>query len=105
MQRPFPFTDIGQAIVATGRLRGGDAVLVNAAPCPCDTFTLITAPVRMVDVPGEDRFAGKVRGWFQPRVPIRDFLAAFSRAGGTHHCALVYGAGIDEVNRMGECLQ
>ena len=104
MQRPFPFTDMGQAAVAVGRLRGGDAVLVNAAPGPDGAFTLITAPVEMLDVTGEDRFGEKVRGWFWPRVPLRDFLADYSRAGGTHHCALVYGASADEILRTGALL-
>ena len=104
MQRPFPFTDMGQAAVAVGRLRGGDAVLVNAAPGPDKAFSLIAVPVEMLDVTGEDRFGEKVRGWFRPRVPLREFLKSYSLAGGTHHCALVYGASVDEILGTGALL-
>jgi len=58
----------------------------------------------MLDVMGEDRFGEKVRGWFRPRVPLREFLKSYSLAGGTHHCALVYGASPDEILRTGALL-
>jgi hypothetical protein len=37
------------------------------------------------------RMAETINGWFSPSMDIEDFLAGFSRAGGTHHSALVYG--------------
>jgi L-arabinose isomerase len=46
-----------------------------------------------------------IRGWFKPSLSIADFLAEFSRAGGTHHSALVYGNVTDEVVRWGKLMQ
>jgi L-arabinose isomerase len=58
----------------------------------------------MEEVPG-DTFAQAVRGWFTPGLPLNDFLAEYSRAGGTHHSALVYGVGADTLARLGEFMK
>lgn len=97
----FPWTDAENPVFAVGRFRAGDAVLVNLAPGTNDTYTLLVAPVTMQDVEGEDRMAQMVHGWFRPALPIADFLAAYSRAGGTHHSALVYGDVAETVMRFG----
>ena len=104
MERPFPWTDAGNPVVALGRFRGGQAVLVNLAPGPDDTYTLIAAPVEMIDVEGEDKMAGTVHGWFRPPMPIADFLARYSRLGGTHHSALVYGEVAEDVAKFGKLM-
>lgn len=101
LQKPFPWTDAGDPVVAAGRLRGGDAVWVDLAPGPADTYTLILAPGTLLDPEEEDRFAGAVRGWFRPALPVADFLAAYSRAGGTHHAALVYGGRVPQLASFG----
>jgi L-arabinose isomerase len=102
--KPFPFTDAADPVVAVGRFRGGEAVLVNLAPGPCNTYCLIVAPVTMLDVEGEDKMDGAVRGWLRPALPVADFLAAYSHAGGTHHSALVYGDLTDEIGGFGEIM-
>lgn len=84
------FTPGEMPVVPYGRLRGGDAVFVNLAPLSDKAFRLIVAPGRMESVKGRDRFETTVRGWFKPRMPVADFLAEYSRQGGTHHAALVY---------------
>jgi L-arabinose isomerase len=99
IEKTFAFIDTENPVLAVGRFRGGEAVFVNLAPGPADaqhtcTYTLIVAPVTMLDVDGEDRMAESIRGWFRPALPVSDFLAAYSRAGGTHHAALVYGNNI-----------
>jgi len=56
----------------------------------------------MLDVdPGEDRMQQKVRGWFRPGMPVGDFLAEYSRAGGTHHLAVCYEAEIGKLVELG----
>jgi L-arabinose isomerase len=72
-----------------GRFRAGDAVLVNLAPTSTG-YRLIIAPASMRGVPGVDRMKDSVRGWFAPPLPVPDFLAAYSRLGGTHHLAVTY---------------
>ncbi|MHB1000403.1 MAG: L-arabinose isomerase family protein [Armatimonadota bacterium] len=101
MFKSLPFIDTGSPVMAVGRLQEGDAVLVNLAPGPDDTYSLILAPVEMIGSDGEDRMQETVRGWFKPYMPITDFLAQCSYAGGTHHSALVYGDVLDNLARFG----
>jgi len=90
-EKGWSYTDALPPAAATAAFRPGAATFVDLAPGPDETFTLIAAQVEMVAGPGEDKLAGSVRGWFRPPLPLGDFLAAYSRAGGTHHAALVYG--------------
>ncbi len=36
------------------------------------------------------RFAGNIRGWRKPDIPLKEFLQNLSRIGGTHHSAPIY---------------
>lgn len=107
--KPLPWIAVGTPVMAVGRFRPGTATFADLAPCrftgeglrsagvsPATrqghgAYRLLTARVEMLDVAGEDRHADSVRGWFRPPMPVADFLAAYSRDGGTHHAALVYG--------------
>lgn len=102
--KPFPFTDVGNTVVAYGCFRAGEAVLVNLSPGPDRTYTLIAAPVVMQGVTGEDKMADSIHGWFKPSLPVSDFLAAYSRVGGTHHSALVYGKVAEDIARWGNLM-
>lgn len=97
----FPFTDAENPVVAYGRFRGGAAVYVNLAPGINQTFTWILSPVDMLEAEGEDRMEGSVRGWFEPTIPVADFLAAYSKHGGTHHGAIVYGDALKVMEELG----
>jgi len=90
--------------VAYARFRAGDAVLVNLSPGPDDTYSLIVAPIVMQDVLGEDKMADSIDGWFKPAMPVADFPGVYSRAGGTHHSALVYGKVVDDMLRWGKLM-
>lgn len=68
------------------------------------SFTLIVAPVEMVEPEGEDRMADLIRGWFRPAMPVAEFLESYSHLGGTHHSALVYGDVSDDIARFGELM-
>lgn len=103
MTRDLPFLKTDPPAIAIGRLRAGEAVYVNLAPGPQNSFTLIVAPVQMLDE-GEDRMPETVRGWFRPAMPVADFLEAYSRLGGTHHSAMVYGDVVDDLARFGELM-
>jgi L-arabinose isomerase len=96
------FTPAAAPVVAYARLKGGRALFVNLAPLPRGTFRLIVAPGAMLSVRGADRFTQSVRGWFKPALPLPDFLAEYSRLGGTHHAALVYGGAPATLQAFGE---
>jgi L-arabinose isomerase len=105
VEKPFPFTDVGNTAVACACFRAGDAVLVNLAPGPDNTYALIVALVAMQEVVGEDKMADSIHGWFKPSPSVADFLAAYSRVGGTHHSALVYGKVAAEIVRWGKLME
>jgi L-arabinose isomerase len=98
----FNFTPGESPVVPYGRLQGGAAVFVNLAPLPGNAFRLILAPGRMESVRGKDGFQKSVRGWFRPKLSVADFLTAYSRLGGTHHAALVYGADLEALRTFAE---
>ena len=97
----YKFSDAANPVRALGCLRGGPAVFVNLAPLAGKEFRLIIASVTMQTVRGRDRMKDSIHGWFRPALPVADFLAAYSRAGGTHHAALVYGHAVPEIAGFG----
>jgi L-arabinose isomerase len=97
----YKFSNAENPVRALGCLRGGPAVFVNLAPLAAGRFRLIVASVTMQTVRGRDRMQDTIHGWFRPSMPVADFLAAYSRAGGTHHAALVYGQAVTEIVGFG----
>jgi len=91
VEKPFPFTPAHNPAMIAGAFRPGAATLVNLVPGPDDRFSLVLAPVEMLPEPRGAGFAGQVRGWLRPALPVAAFLERYSMAGGTHHSALVYG--------------
>jgi L-arabinose isomerase len=90
-EKPFPFTPALPPACLACAPTPGPATLVNLAPGPDDTFRLIIAPIEVLSDTTNPQFADWIRGWFRPARPVADFLEAYSRVGGTHHCALVLG--------------
>lgn len=90
-EKPFPFTPAQNPAVFAGSPAPGQAVFVNLAPGPADRFGLILAPVEILPEQPNPSMAQSVRGWMRPRRAIADFLEEYSRHGGTHHSALVFG--------------
>ena len=101
--KAFPWSNAGQPAVAAGCFKGGGAVLINLAPGPDGTYTLLICPGEMLSVK-KDRMKDTIRGWFKPAMPVADFLAAYSCLGGTHHSAVVYGDVTEEIVRFGELM-
>lgn len=93
----FVFGKLPNPVKPAGCLRSGRAVWVNLAPVMEGKFRLIVSPVKMEDGGKKDRFGGAVHGWMRPAMPVADFLEAYSRSGGTHHAALVYGNALKAV--------
>jgi len=103
-EKNFPFTDADNPVVAYGRFKGGEAVFVNLAPGKDNTYSLILSPVEMLDREGEDRMEDSVRGWFKPRIPVSEFLKTYSKHGGTHHAAIVYGGAVNVLENFAELM-
>jgi L-arabinose isomerase len=92
-EKPFPFGGALNPAVLTCAVRPGPAVFVNLAPGPGDRFSLIVAPVQVVaeDESLDPAMRDVVRVWVRPPGRVAPFLEAYSRAGGTHHSALLLG--------------
>ncbi len=90
-RNPWIFSDAEAPVSLGACFKPGKAVFVNLAPTR-DGYNLIAAPVTMVSGGKNKKFKNTVRGWMKPGMPLNEFLAEYSRVGGTHHAALVYGA-------------
>ncbi|NLE66061.1 MAG: hypothetical protein GX608_01405 [Lentisphaerae bacterium] len=101
MAKPFPYTDTKQPANLAGCLKAGKAVFANIAPGPADTFSLVLAPVAMLCPRRQPKLQNCIRGWMKSTLPVGEFLAQYSKAGGTHHAALVYGDVLDKLAGWG----
>lgn len=102
-KKPFPFAAADDPAVLTCPLKPGPAVFVDLAPGPEDSFSLIVAPVEVLDEQGAiaPEMENTIRGWIRPRRPVADFLERYSRLGGTHHHALVLGVPAEAIAAFG----
>jgi len=103
IEKPFRFGGGLNPAVLTCAVQPGPAVFVNLAPGPVDSFTLIAAPVEVLaeDDALDPAMRDTVRAWIRPRRDVASFLEAYSRAGGTHHSALVLGDVAEAVAAFG----
>ena len=68
------------------------ACVFNLLPNPEGWFDVVIATGEMLQLPPEIKnLPTSMNGWFKPRLPLPEFLEQYSRLGGTHHSALVYG--------------
>jgi L-arabinose isomerase len=103
LEKPFFIGGSRDPAVLTCAVRPGPAALVNLAPGPDDSFTLIVAPVEVLAETAalDPAMRDGVRAWVRPPGEVASFLEAYSRAGGTHHSALVLGEYADAVAAFG----
>ena len=89
----FTYTDAGDTFSVYGSFMRGKTIFVCLAPQKDGKFTLIAAPGEMRGTypdPLVNTHSHEINGWFEPRIPITDFLEEYSRAGGIHHANLVW---------------
>jgi L-arabinose isomerase len=103
LEMEYNWSDAENPVFVAGRFRAGKILLVNLAPM-ASGFRLVVAPATMVDAGGKDRMERSVRGWFRPEIAVPEFLARYSRAGGTHHLALSYDADAEVVQTFGRMM-
>jgi len=102
-KKEFIFNDADDTTYICGRMKKGQGVLVNLAPSK-DSFTLIVAPMNALDIPAEGSLKDTVSGFLTPNKNISEFLTEFSKAGGTHHSAFVYGDVKNSIIAFGEAM-
>jgi len=106
ISKPFFLGGACDPAVLTCAARPGPAVFVNLAPGPDDSFTLIVAPVEVLaeDDTVDPAMRDAIRIWVRPRGGVAPFLEAYSRAGGTHHSALVLGEHLESIRAFGRMI-
>ncbi|MCK5759317.1 MAG: hypothetical protein KAH14_09515 [Clostridiales bacterium] len=100
-EKDYIFSDVEvNPIVFSGEFKEGKAFLVNLSPSAVG-YTLIIAPIQMFV---SDKISDGVRGWFRPTISIQKFLSEYSKLGGTHHSALVYGDHLETLINFGQAM-
>lgn len=90
LKKEMKYSDIDTTWLC-GTYRSGEATLIDLAPLGGDQFRIIASKVEM-KTPDCEKFRGSTTcGWFKPDKSIEDFLAAYSKLGGTHHLSVMYG--------------
>ncbi|MEW5817182.1 MAG: hypothetical protein AB1798_17535, partial [Spirochaetota bacterium] len=97
IEMEYRFTNVKNPVLAAGRFKKGAVLITDLAPLPDNKYRLIIAPAQMIDIRGKDNMEKSVHGWFKPNLPIPDFLAEYSRLGGTHHLAISYNASLSAI--------
>lgn len=100
----YDYTDTDNPAIAVGRFKPGKVVLANLAPTGQGRYRLILAKADMLPVLGEDKARDSIHGWFKPSIPLADFLASYSRLGGTHHLAVCYGDFLSRIETFGRLM-
>lgn len=105
VEKDYAFSNAGNPAVALFPLRAGPATLVNIAPGPGHTFTLIGSRVRVLERGLQEGFPDVPHFWVQSLdSDLRDFLRCYSECGGTHHLALLLSDEIEAVRLMAHML-
>jgi L-arabinose isomerase len=98
VEKDLPFTGTPPCTVLTCAPAPGPAVFADLVPGPKNTFELLLAPVEVLGDSRRKDMRQSVRGWIRPDRPVAEFLEAYSRAGGTHHSALVLGGSVEALS-------
>lgn len=87
---PFKFGDLADPVIVMGGFQTGPATLANLVAVGKGSFRLTIAEV---DIPEFPVLESMTMPHFKlkPRIPVGEFLTAYSQAGGSHHSALIPG--------------
>ncbi len=98
----FPFTEAGNPFTVMAPMKAGKATYIDLAPTADGGYTLIAVSGQMLQVPEQHNMTDLVHGWFAPNAPLANVLEQFSKAGGTHHGAIVYGADAEAMKGLAD---
>jgi L-arabinose isomerase len=108
VEMDYRYSEVENPVYVAGRFKPGDILLVNLLPLePLQegAYRLLVAPAAMLAVKSKDRMERSVHGWFKPKLPLNEFLAEYSRLGGTHHLAVSYDLPIPVVQTFAEMMR
>jgi L-arabinose isomerase len=100
----YKYSKADNPAYVAGRFKPGEIVLVNLAAVSDTAYRLILAPAEMLPVSGIDAMEKSIHGWFRPRLPLADFLAHYSRLGGTHHLVMAYARETGRLETFGRMM-
>ena len=101
---PFNYNSCGDTVAVYTCQREGNVTILNLVPMN-DSFTLILCPGKLLNVGLENgAYRSSNQGWFQPNLPLDEFLTEYSMAGGTHHSAIVYDVDLQELKAFGSMM-
>lgn len=100
----FPYTDADNPVTVAACYKGGEGSIINLAPGPDDTYSLVIVPLKMIDPGKTGNLSSSIRGWFKTSLSVAETLEQYSKVGGTHHSALVYGDVADAVAKFGKIM-
>jgi len=105
VEKDYVFGNVRNPAVAVFPLAPGPATLVNIAPGPVGSFSVIASHVEVLDRGPSPNFPDVPHFWVRPAgSDVRDFLRLYSEAGGTHHLALLPGEHKGALWRMARML-
>jgi L-arabinose isomerase len=104
VEMDYGYSDVPNPVLAAGRFKEGEFVIADLAPMGDGAYRLILAPARMTGTADVDNMKRSVHGWFTPGMPVADFLAEYSRRGGTHHLAVIYQADLALLQAFGRMM-
>ena len=106
VEKDYVFGNVRNPAVAIFPLAPGPATLVNIAPGPVGSFSVIASHVEVLDRSPSPNFPGVPHFWVRPAgSDVRDFLRLYSEAGGTHHLVLLLGERKGALWRMARILE
>ncbi|MBO4327015.1 MAG: hypothetical protein J5950_07070 [Clostridia bacterium] len=97
----FTYNSCGNTVSLSGCFKAGKVVLVNLAPAEKGFTLIVTAAEITGDGYPTGAYEAEVQGWFKPSLPLPEFLQTYSKYGGTHHSAMVYGGDVNEIAAFG----
>lgn len=99
--KELAFSELSDPVIAVGQFKQGKAVIADIAPTK-KGYNLILSPVQVMDMANDIK--DTITGWIKPEIPVKDFLEDYSRSGGTHHLALVYGDHLQPLMDFGQIM-
>jgi L-arabinose isomerase len=103
LAKPYPYSDALPPVFTTGQCMAGEALLINLIPLNSKHFRMLICPVSLLKEK-DPSFEDTVRGWMRSSLPMEQFLSEYSKAGGTHHSALIYHEKVETLKVFGEQL-